>query len=285
MQIVVVAGIPQCIFDAVRKVSQKKFSHTGKFYIKPVQIQCYPESQATKFQQEIYDCICQVPVTDRIQIALLYVDFGCESSRRFVESFYPFSLVRAINNFDAAGASGQSEFRRRVNDFVEYLVAEANIVRTRLQIISEQTNVHNVTPFLLPVRNFAAEQFHRGMKELWTSLGSCSDAKELVKNAKDSFVRSYRKSVDGNALYTDGILYFKSAGRHRHGHLRPQDYKNHHVSCVLNARCRLGGSYSHSFHFDCTPVQKLNKTYPTCHHHEGQPKATHVNIAPNDFVI
>ena len=56
-----------------------------------------------------------------------------------------------------------------------YLVAQAEELRRRASRVSEFTNIANLTPFLLPYRNFDSSHYEEMVECLYHSLGVVDD--------------------------------------------------------------------------------------------------------------
>ena len=222
-------------------------------------------------------------------VLVAYVDFGDTSTERFVGAFFPFALTRPIEELDLSSTRNKREVNERLNAYAEYVAKEVLELRNRARRVRAHTNVHNLTPLLLPLRNFASKELDGMLRRLFDGLGTDQDPNGLLREEVDRFIVAHPRTTPPDAdrhCLCNGTLYFKSPGKHRHGFYRHSKDKGHEPTCLLNARSRLGGSYDYKFHYDCTPVRgKLAAHYPNCHGAPCEPKPTHVNIAPNDCII
>ena len=276
---IVIAGLSVAGFDELRKADENRFAPSGKLFVRPVKKPGYPRDAALRYQEEIRDRILALSETAQISVTIAYVDYADETTKQFIEAFRPFALVRPIEPLKEHG--GGRAYR-------EYLVDQAKELRSRASRVSEFTHIPNVTPFLLPYSNFHSSHHGEMVEELYDSLGVVDDIKDMMKTAKTKFERYHprvKPPGERQSCYSDGRLFFKSPGRARHGYFRHTRDQGHHPSCLLAARCRLGGSYPHNLHYDCEPVTQLEASYPNCHKAGTQPGANHVNICPNDYII
>ena len=234
------------------------------------------------------DRVLALSEDEKVRCTIAYVDYEGAGTARFIQAFFPFALKRAIRPLIIDENGNASAKRRAVSQYVEYLVAEAQDLRSRAALISEHTHIHNLTPLLLPQANFSSRHYQAIMADLWTHLGTTPNVGTAIRAATNTFLHHHPKAIapgDEQSCLSDGTLLFRSPGRHRHGYYRHQAGQGHRSTCLLNARSRLGGSYAHSFHYDCMPVRSLASSYPNCHGAPVAPKERHVNIAPNDAII
>ena len=276
---IAIAGLSVAGFDVLRKESEKKFAPSGNLFARPVKKPGYPKDAALQYQEQIRDRILALSETTKISVTIAYVDYADETTKQFIDAFRPFALVRPIEPLKEQH-NGRS--------YREYLVAQAEELRSRASRVSEFTNIANVTPFLLPCRNFDSSHYGEMIECLYHSLGVVDDITGVMQTEKNKFERHHpRVKPPGGqqSCYSDGRLFFKSPGRARHGHFRHTRDQGHHPSCLLDARCRFGGCYPHNLHYDCEPVKQLEASYPNCHRAETLPGANHVNICPNDYII
>lgn len=285
----VIAGLSVIAFDAVRRVSQNRFAPNGRLFAKPVKRPGYPKQQADEYLCEIEQHLRGLREGDPVSIMLLYVDHDGEpTTTAFVEQFFPFALVRPIRALQLDDTLPRPQQNVAVNAYVDYLEREAVELRRRADRVRERTHVHNLSPLLLPVRNFHSRHHDAFLKRLFDGLGRTPDVAALLEAEIAGFVARHPRihpPGENHTCHSDGSLYFKSPGKARHGYYRHEAGKGHGPACLLNARARLGGSYDHAFHYDCRPVRSLLPRYPNCHDQPTPPKENHVNIAPNDFVI
>ncbi len=230
-----------------------------------------------------------LPESTKICLTVAYVDFGDDTTNSFVSAFSPFALVRQIQALNFKGVGHQAR-NAAIREYGEYLVGEALELRNRARRVCEHTNIQNNTPLLLPKRNFNSSHLVEMLDRLFRQLGSESDIAGLVKSEVENFARNHpRVAPDRVSLkcFSDSRLYFKSPGKARHGYFRHLTAKDHHPSCLLAAKSRLGGSYAHNLHYDCSPCsgRMLASSYLNCHDLPDPPKAQDVNIFPNDYIL
>ena len=225
------------------------------------------------------DRILALPEKAQNSVTVAYVNCSDETTKQFIDAFRPFALVRPIEPLKE---------HHRGRAYGEYLVDQAKELRSRASRVSEFTNIANVTPFLLPYRNFDSLHHEEMVARLYNSLGAVDDIAGLMQTEKNKIAQYHprvKPPKGQQSCYSDGRLFFKSPGRARHGYFRHTRDQGHHPSCLLSARCRFGGSYPHDLHYDCEPVKQLETSYPKCHGIRTRPGANHVNICPNDYII
>lgn len=284
---IVIAGLSVRGFDALRAISERLVAPSGKLFATPVKLPGYPKEHAQKYQEMMRDHILALRETEPISLTLAYVDYNEETTAAFVNAFRPFALVRPIAPL-GEDVEGKQACNRASSEYGKYLTAEAKELRARAKQISEFTHIRNVTPYLLPYGNFESSHYREMIERLYDQLGTANDIAELMKNESTRLAQHHpRVKPPGqqDSCFTDGRLYFRSPGRNRHGYFRHSAAKEHHASCLLAARSRLGGSYAHDLHYDCTPVKQLAANYANCHGVPTPPEKKHVNICPNDYVI
>ena len=276
---IVIACLSVAGFDELRRESDRRLAPSGNLFARPVKKPGYPREAARQYQEEMRDRILALPETVQISVTIAYVDYSDESTKQFIDAFRPFALVRPIEPLNE---------HHHGRAYGEYLVDQAKELRSRASRVSEFTNIANVTPFLLPYRNFDSLHHEEMVARLYNSLGAVDDIAGLMQTEKNKIAQYHprvKPPKGQQSCYSDGRLFFKSPGRARHGYFRHTRDQGHHPSCLLSARCRFGGSYPHDLHYDCEPVKQLEASYPNCHGTPTRPGANHVNICPNDYII
>ena len=292
--VVLIAGVPLGVFDRLVAQSGRKFAPDGRCIPKPSLWNGYEDGLENRFINDIQNYILTLPEKSRVSISMLYVDHENASTRRFVSSFFPFALVRPVPPMaPVTHQLTRQKENQKLNAYLNFLETEFEELKRRRSVIKLQTNVHNLTPLLLPPRNFRHAAFYQMLRCLYDVAGVCPNlesslSKEISTFFKDCprvFPPSEGSYPRGQHCMSDGVLYFSSPGKDRHGYFRIRDTMRHEPSCLLNARSRLGGWYDHSLHYDCKPVRgSLNRTYENCHSECIPPAGGHVNISPNDFI-
>lgn len=275
---IVIAGLSVAGFDELRKESEKKLAPLGTLFAWPVKKPGYPRDAALRYQEAMRDRILALSETTQISVTIAYVDYADETTKQFIDAFRPFALIRPIESLDE---------QRTRRAYREYLADQAKHLRDRANRISEFTNIANLTPFLLPYRNFESRHYREMVERLYNSLGVVDDVASVMQAEKNSITQYHPRVIPPGAkhsCYSDGRLFFKSPGRDRHGYFRHTGDQVHSPSCLLAARCRFGGSYPHNLHYDCVPVMQLRTSYPNCHGAETRHGSNHVNICPNDYI-
>jgi len=288
--ILILAGLSPQVFERVRSVSAKRFVPHGHLVRSPRKERSYTDDYAQRLIRMAHDFLMGEPEEEQVSVILAYVDDPNAGTRQFIESFFPFALPVALEPFHVERNSSNNAFNRAMNDYVEHLLEESRRALEVSAVVRKHTNIQNLTPLLLPVRNFASAYLMTLLENLFWKLGSDPSPDDLIKQETKQFVARvplvYPPDADRHC-FSDAVLFFKSPGKHRHGFYRHSPTNQHELQCLLNARSRLGGTFDYKFHYDCTPLKGgVAATYPNCHDHPSWPsKHTHVNIAPNDYIV
>lgn len=288
--ILVIGGLPTQAFDRLRKVSSNKLAPGGKLILSPnLWKGAYHPKHANALITEANKFCASRPEKDPIVTLLIYVDFEDPSTTAFLNSFFPFSLPCRLKLPNFYGASNANEANRLLGEFEEKVIAASAKLREVSTLISHETSLPNLNPLLLPRRNFHSQALDRMLRKIFDEAVESDHPKAMIEAEISSFHAKHpwlTPPGDQKHCLSDGQLYFKSPGKHRHGFFRNSAAASHELDCLLNARSRLGGSYDYCFHFDCEPVKgKLKASYDNCHGGNGTPKENHVNIAPNDYIV
>lgn len=286
----VITGLSTELFDRVRKISSERLAPNGNVYISPNTWHgAYDPKHVQKALNGLYNDYSARKNEVGIPTLLLYVDFGEDSTSKLLESFFPFALPMRLSAPNLDAAPNTRTRNELLNKFETEVLNGARKLRETSNKIAHYTDKANLNPLLLPLRNFAGGELHGLLRDIYDRASYEEDTKALVDKLLNNFSSKHpwvTPPDSGQRAMSDGVLYFKSPGKNRHGFLRNSDAKNHERECLLNARSRLGAKYSFDLHYDCTPVKgKLKPKYDNCHGHESSPKPTHVNIAPNDYII
>lgn len=284
--IVCVAGLSQDLFQHARGISSKKFAPRGTLIWKPLPVAGYTSQLAKAYVQDAATWLKQQVETLRTSVILIYVDHPGQQTVTFVRHFFPFALAVPLAPIDLSGTTNKASLNTAYNEYLDRLVEVAVRARQATDLISHELNVEQKSPLLLPVRNFRTDDYVPLLEGAFQALGTAANISALLKSNFTAFVQNYWKTMpsNGKRCFSDGSLFFLGPGKNRHGHLR-HNAKGHGDDCFLSARCRLGGRFAHDFHFDCQPVRQLRAQYPNCHDVNTAPAPSHVNIAPNDYVI
>jgi len=282
---IVIAGLSVAGFDALKAMRERRLAPSGNLFSAPVKRPGYPQQQAGIYHQRMHARIVKLAEKEPVSLTLAYVDYGDVTTAAFVEAFKPFVLARPIRpitmDFEARPSGDE------ISTYQEYLAEEATDLRNRASRVGEFTHIRNLSPFLLPLTNFHSRYHRLLISALYSNLGVVDDVPRYMRKAADNFERRHprvKSPSSGYSCYSDKRLYFCSPGGDRHGYFR-HDAKGHLPTCVLAARSRFGGSFAHDLHYDCQPVTTLAANYPNCHGALTPPKAKHVNICPNDYII
>jgi hypothetical protein len=287
----VVAGLPPLSFDRIRKVSENRLAPDGKLILSPIaeRQQPYTTRYIDGLLEATYKFTKSKNENEPVSTLLIYIDYKDQSTSDLLEAFFPFGLPLSLDPPDFKEASNKQQINSVLNQFADELAKAAIEIRRLARIISEFTNVANLTPLLLPLRNFRSQRLKSTLEQLYEGLAEATDAKTFIVSAIRSFLAVHprvRAPDDDRHCFSDGYLYFRSPGKHRHGFFRNAASANHNATCLLNARSRVGGHFPATFHYDCIAKNgSLAGKYPNCHGAACTPSQdTHVNIAPNDFI-
>ena len=168
------AGLGTEAFDRVRAKSERRFVPDGRLLVAPVKRFGYPQRDPL-FLEQAKTYILTLPESERLCIGLAYVDYGDHTTISFVKRFFPFALPRPVRPIDFTGVTNKNTKAERLNRYVNYLVGECRHLIRKLGQVTEQTAVANLTPLLLPLRNFGGEKFEEMLRKLYDQLGSAQD--------------------------------------------------------------------------------------------------------------
>lgn len=290
----VLGGLPTLAFDRIKKESELLIVPDGKLITRPnLASGKYQKNHAQDLVKEASKYLAKCDEATPTSVIVLYVDYKEETTEEFLSQFFPFGLPLAIDLPDFGSARNKNALNALLNVFVRRIIESVRDLKKKARLVAEETNVANLTPLLLPLENFRASGLQTMLWEIFRSAGASDNPAALIKKATTSFLAKHPRVVppsEGRGsqqhCFSDGTLFFKSPGKNRHGFLRNRDAPMHAPPCLLNARSRVGGSYGYTFHFDCVPCKgALKPEYPNCHGAMTPPKETHVNVAPNDYII
>lgn len=286
----VIAGLNGTVYDRVAALSANRLAPDGAVVAHPNRWNLgYARNYAAEILAKTHKKVLGFDDADRTSIVMLYVDYRDETTQALLQAFFPFCLPYRLNVDVSLEGLRPKQISERLNVIAEEIVESSTEARRRSRLISEFTNVANLTPLLLPRGNYRSATLSDLLGTLYEGLATNLDPRGLIEAEVRKFVaRNPRVRAPGDErhCYSDGHLYFRSPGRARHGFYRRGQEARHGLTCLLNARSRLGGKYDPTFHYDCVPTHgRLHATYSNCHAEPTPPKSTHVNIAPNDFII
>ena len=287
---IVIAGLPTKLFDRVRQISGNLLAPKGGLIITPVSGNVpYTAKYIEKLLAASYEFARTQDGHDGVATLLIYVDYADQSTKDLLQAFFPFSLPLALDPLDIEQARNRSEEKSMLNGFAKEVEDAAIYLRGLSAIVSDFTSVANLTPLLLPLKNFRSNHLRQMIEALYFGLADSDAPKEMISSAVKRFFgahpRTHRDNEDRHC-FSDGYLYFRSPGKDRHGFFRNGADSAHSLACLLNARSRIGGRFPSTFHFDCVAVRgSLASQYLNCHSDHTRPAdPINVNIAPNDFV-
>ena len=224
--------------------------------------------------------------------AVIYVVHDEASTQAFANKFFPATLVVPVEWEYQYGTAMRKAASK--NMLFQKLSNATKNAKDALSVLQEELiQRSNRTPLLLPQRNFHSKQYLQFLAQLQTDILKNGDKLSTVKDAVRCFKQLYplRKmgSRDKPCYVDDREIEFHSPGSARHGFIRgdDKDHIDHHPSCILGGRRRLGAAFDRQFHYDCQRgAGNLQAEFFGCHTdvpslQVGHP---HLNVAPNDFV-
>ncbi|UCI08682.1 hypothetical protein [Mesorhizobium sp. B1-1-8] len=286
----VIAGLDPMAFDRMRRESENRIAPGGRVVLTPNRgVSSYSPEHANGLIAQANRIAAGLNEDERLATLLIYSDFKDETTERLLEGFFPFCLPLGIPPFAPPPDASKRILNEHLNEFAKRVISSAKLLRDRSKIVSDFTTVANLTPLLLPTRNFRSEALQNLLWPLYRDLAIADQPNQTIKSALQTFFAACPKThAPGQErhCFSDGHHYFQSPGKARHGFFRNTNSDSHNGACLLNARSRLGGTYDYKFHYDCIPVKGgLKRKYPNCHGAPREPKPTHVNIAPNDYIV
>jgi hypothetical protein len=221
-------------------------------------------------------------------VVLLYLARSFDDTPEFEDIFFPFCLpFRA--ELPHPLASHGTPARQYFNTVIGNLKSTAKRVKTAIDAVkNEVTARRNVTPLLLPVRNFSSDVLTSSLRRLFHELPDRSDPHALIAEIYAAFRSAHPLQAAAQnkpKCYVDhSSKAFHVPGRDLHGRLWAASGE-HPETCRLNGRLRLSAPIADGFHYDALRPPVLKGEFPDCHavisRYEGSP---YLNIAPNDFI-
>ena len=288
--IVCVAGLPHEVAEAIRSMSPAIF--TGDKTNLPIlrgikQPYTFRQGMSDYYLSEIAKRLELLRTTEDVGVALAYANSPGPDTESFVNAFFPYAVVAPFEPFDPDSLDERFRCNAR-NLFIGSVQDLVSKLRDRVSLVRDTLSGQNFSPLTLPLRNFRSDMLQPALKEIFETLGSCENPRQVLDDGISSLKRAHPVARQGGQLAyfsDDRELRFRSPGKNRHGMARALA-ESHQPSCLINARARLGGPLDAHFHYDCDYARRdLDGSYPNCHGTACKPsKRTHVNIAPNDSI-
>src|ERR1700730_36560 len=159
--VLMMAGLSVDVHDRVRAVSADRFVPNCRLIIKPISKYVrYSTAYARAFIDEAYSYAASLPEDEEVSLVLCYVNNSDDETVEFVQTFYPYCLPIPLQPIDHQGAANRNEWNRRTSLYLAYLQKESRRGRELALQVKRFTNVHNLTPLLLPIRNFKSNSLH-----------------------------------------------------------------------------------------------------------------------------
>jgi hypothetical protein len=284
--VLVVAGASIATFDRISKISGSLLAPQGEVISLPLRGNDadYTVKYVRMLVEATSKCLLKRSEHEPVSVLLLYLNVSNGTEEILLDAFFPMALPLAVDLLDQSRPG--EPIKRKVIE--KLIIAGAHKLREVFPQVSDKTRVANLSPLLLPLRNFRSEALALMLRALYSELGRHAAPGDLIVEKVARFKARHppTKPPSGSQhCYTDGHLFFRSPGRHRHGFFRNSSRGTHSDDCILRARSRLGGSIPYTMHYDCTSERELAKAYPNCHCEATPPKDMHVNIGPSDFII
>lgn len=290
----VLAGVPQEIFDEVRKErdyiaggdnTEVDLVHHGRYgtpygptTVNDIIGKCLPRLKA-EAEEDL----------GQIGFAVLYIRNG-NSDRVIEEGLFPFLFQVPIDwhltGYDKHG------LRTSKNALVRPLRELGARIRICLQTLgTELVEQAQRTPWLLPVRNFESPHLCPAIHQLQADLLAAPKPQEVLARRGREFRQRHppRRPQEGHhagrSYFVDESgMSFQPPGKDLHGFFRPAP--GHTQACNVSSRRRLGAPYRRAFHYDCTRGGgATSASLFSCHRHVRAlvKSSKNINIATNDF--
>ncbi len=272
-------------FDLVSKISGNALAPNGQVIRCPIKGEdaTYTKAYVSLLIEATSKCLLEFPEQEAVSVLLLYLNASNGSENMLLEAFFPMALPLSVR-LDDSSAEGKPVGRKALEALI---VAGAQRLRKVYPQVSDRTQVGNLSPLLLPIRNFRSDALMFMLTELYSSLATHESPVSLLQQMVNKFKNTHpptKPAGSPQSCYTDGHLYFKSPGKNRHGFFRNSDMGKHVNYCVIKARSRLGGAIPYTLHYDCAPIRHLLEFYPNCHCERISTSREYINIGPSDFV-
>jgi hypothetical protein len=300
--LVSIAGFPELVVAEIKARSAQRFSESAAQppIVYPLrEPYIYSSGYASRYLTETASRLAGFNHSEYASSVLIYAEHRADQTNRFIQHFFPFTLVAGIE-FEYLNAVERHERRQRLLTLVDKIEVRAGVLRNIARRLWDELGGNGFTPLLLPMTNFHSHVLGPKMQELFSQLSKAArgepgeiatkTANGLLEAFTAELLKHHPKKVDEDGRYfeDDRALRFRSPGRDRHGYARDVSYtKGHNPNCLIGSRIRLGGHFDPLFHFDCDcgAGTALDRTYPNCHAVPTEPKKrTYVNIAPNDNI-
>ncbi|MFJ4155510.1 hypothetical protein ACIPZF_12045 [Pseudomonas sp. NPDC089752] len=280
------AGIPKELRDAVEARSAE-FARKAKFFIDAMPAGASYRQRNVDYFAEQFRQYASTDVHQAVSLAIFYLVKDADSTRFFVDSFFPHTLMIPVE-WKWNSADGGSVVKA-AKSLVATLVRQVATARAALPVLKDELQSRAATtPWLLPPKNFDSNTYVATLKNLHKAIGDGFCIQSALTQHRATFVKVHpgvRISGRHRNCYVDNRgVEFHPPGNDRHGFAR--DASQHDRQCLLAGRWRLGAPYDRLFHYDCTKGEKkLKGMFYGCHTpqaaQEGDP---HLNISPNDHV-
>ncbi len=221
-----------------------------------------------------------------VSLAIFYLVKDEESTRFFVESFFPHTLMIPVK---WAWETPSASLIKPAKSLVQELKKRTAVARDALAVLKDELiSRASSTPWLLPTKNFKSKTLVPALRRIHDQIGEGFCVSTLLVRQRNAFVSKHSYIlISGGAqkcFLDDRDIEFHPPGNDRHGYAR--DLTEHETHCLLAGRWRLGAPYDRLFHYDCQKgIRNLKGNFHGCHSAreplEGKP---HINISPNDHV-
>ena len=219
-----IAGLATPVFDRLKKESDNLIAPGGSLFVRPnLSSHCYSKQHSHDLIRNLYEHTAALKEEKRTAILLLYVDFEDDTTRLLLEQFYPFSLPVPLSRFVVEDDLSKRALNERLNLAIDEILSASRRAREISRIVSGFTEISNLSPLLLPCRNFRSSSLEILLKSLYCHLSEAENPKTLIEDAISNFFsktpRVYAPG-DSRHSFSDGQLYFRSPGKNRHGFFR-----------------------------------------------------------------
>ncbi|MBI1779389.1 MAG: hypothetical protein HYR63_28995 [Proteobacteria bacterium] len=210
------AGFEVEVYQRLSSVSSKKFVPNGHLILKPNLTPFgYLSDEASKFLVDAFEHILPMNEAEPISLLLAYVDFGDQSTRRFVREFFPFCVTMPIEPFEARGTHNRPQWNAALARYVQDVIRASRKLLDVANVVRAHTSGNNLTPLLLPIRNFYDGRLGQLFEELFFRLAVASDPSGELAKSIAAILNAHpwaHPPGEKQRCLSDGVLFFGSSG-------------------------------------------------------------------------
>ena len=285
-----IAGIPPQIFEDVER-ENKAYAQQAKFCIDQMPHNAsYKARNVEFFVKSFYEFASKEKhdSCSETAFAIVYVTRDDESTKFFVESFFPHMLLIPVQ-WQLDLSQGPQGVRASKNRLIPLLAQATSRARHALRALEDElVSRASNTPFLLPIKNFDSKRLNAILSMFHSDLVSPhTQPTDVIGRYIKKFKHAHppQKVGERDCFVDDSRVEFRPPGSSRHAYSRAGG--QHPPECFLSGHRRLGAPYDPLFHYDCAKGNNGNlfARLHGCHEpKEMREGAPHINVAPNDNV-